>query len=679
MHLSERRLPVPLLRRSRRRRIGIRVASRTAWLAGLLWATTVVVSALTPVLSDSIGNVLNGLILVAFVTVGAVIAYHRPTNPIGWIFVLGTLLWALGAFGVDYAARALPPRSHPLPGALAAAVFGTWARALGWTLMVTFVPLLFPGGRLPSARWRPVAWCAAAYLGLWTVAALLAPAPPDDRFTSVHNPFGVRAVSGLPDLAIALSLPLIAMCGAALIQRFRGARGQERQQLKWLAYGTALPAILIGLVLASGNGGLPWQQTVVIIPVAVGIAILRYRLYDIDLLINRTLVYGALTACVVGLYVVVVGAFGSLLQVHGSPIVAFLATGLVAVLFQPLRATLQRGVNRMMYGRRDDPYAVISALARRLEGTMSPWAILPGVAETVRDALKLPYVGIALEQDGARTVAAASGTPGDRLLTLPLVHQHRTVGQLLLAPRRGDDDLTPADHRLLGDLARQAGAAAHAVRLATELQQARGRLVAAREEERRRLRRDLHDGLGPQLASQTLTLTAVRKLLRHDPEGAERLLDDAMAHAEEAINDIRRLVYALRPPALDDLGLLGSLREGAARSSRNGLRVAVEGPPAVSTLPAAVEVACYRIAQEALTNVVRHAHARTCTIRLRIGGAVCLEIIDDGVGLAPEYRAGIGLQSMRERAEELGGSCLVEPHPGGGTAVRVHLPLPEGA
>ena len=370
----------------------------------------------------------------------------------------------------------------------------------------------------------------------------------DDRFSSIRNPIGIQAASGLPSLAIALSLPVLLVCGAALIRRFGRARGEERQQLKWLTYGTALPIILIGLALATGNGNLPWQQTVVIIPVTVGIAILRYHLYDIDLLINRTLVYGSLTACVVGLYVLVVGGLGILFQVRGSPLIAFLATGLIAVFFQPLHGVLRRSVNRMMYGQRDDPYAVISSLGRRLEENLSAEAVLPSVVETVREALKLPYVGIALEQDGDFAVAAASGRPGDRLLTLPLVYQQETVGQLLVNPRRGEDDLSPADNRLLGDLARQAGAAAHAVQLTAELQRARERLVTAREEERRRLRRDLHDGLGPQLGSQTLTLTAVRKLLRHDPDAAEMLLDDAMTHAEEAIRDIRRLVYGSASP-----------------------------------------------------------------------------------------------------------------------------------
>lgn len=672
--LSAFPLPLTWLRRTE-----FRAGAWTPWVALLLWTATALASVLAPVVGSPATNGLGAVVLITFATVGAVILLRQPTNLIGWILVLGTVLWALGALGVEYAVRALTGHPHALGAAAEAAVLGTWARAFGWTLMVTYIPLLFPTGRLPSAHWRPVAYGAAAYLALWSVTALLAPTPIDDRFSSLHNPFGVQYASNLANLAIVLSLPILVLCGAALIRRFVHARGEERQQLKWLAYGTALPVILIGLVFATGNSALPWQQTVVIIPVAIGIAMLRYHLYDIDLLINRTLVYGSLTACVVALYVLIVGGVGALFQARGSPLIAFVATGLVAVLFQPLRAALQRSVNGMMYGQRDDPYAVISALGQRLEGTLSAGAVLPNIVETVREALTLPYVGITLKQDEEFSPAAASGETEDRLLKFNLVYQQENVGQLLVSPRRGELDLSPADYRLLGDLARQAGVAVHAVQLTAELQRAREQLVTAREEERRRLRRDLHDGLGPQLGSQTLTLTAVRKLLRRDPGAAERLLDDAMTHAEEAIKDIRRLVYDLRPPALDDLGLVGSMRETATQFSHDGLQVAVECPQSLPALPAAVEVACYRIVHEALTNVVRHARAQRCIVRLRVEDALYLEVIDDGVGLAPNDRAGVGLLSMRERAAELAGTCVVGSPPGGGTVVSVSLPLPQEA
>ncbi len=270
------------------------------------------------------------------------------------------------------------------------------------------------------------------------------------------------------------------------------------------------------------------------------------------------------------------------------------------------------------------------------------------------------------------------GEPVVAPLRLPLSYQNEPVGELLLGPRTGEEGFSPGDKRLLDDLARQAGVAAHAVGLTSDLQRARERLVTAREEERRRLRRDLHDGLGPQLSSQALTIDAVRALMRDDPDAAEALLLDLKAQAQDAVTDIRRLVYDLRPPALDDLGLLGALRESAAQYGHSELAISVDAPQTLPTPPAAVEVALYRIAQEAMTNVVRHARARTCAVSLAVdeeAGILRLEVRDDGRGLPEARSPGVGLSSMRERAAELGGSLTAEPLPEGGTVVRAGLPL----
>jgi signal transduction histidine kinase len=255
-----------------------------------------------------------------------------------------------------------------------------------------------------------------------------------------------------------------------------------------------------------------------------------------------------------------------------------------------------------------------------------------------------------------------------------LVYQGETVGQLILATRAPGEMFSPADQRLLDDLARQAGVAVHAVRLTSDLQRARERLVTAREEERRRLRRDLHDGLGPQLASQTLLIDTVFRLLPNDIDGAINLLQRLKSQSQDAIADIRRLVYALRPPALDDLGLVGALREHAMQYLQSGIQITVvaqELPP----LPAAVEVAVYRIVQEALTNVIRHAQAHLCIIEIALGTELLVTIIDDGCGLPADRRMGVGLTSMQERAAELGGRLVIEPRFGGGTQVRAWLPL----
>ena len=440
-----------------------------------------------------------------------------------------------------------------------------------------------------------------------------------------------------------------------------------------------------------------------ILPLSLGAPILRYRLWDIDILINRALVYGALTACVVGLYVLVVGALGTLLQARGGLAASLAATGLVAVLFQPLRERLQRGANRLLYGERDEPYAVLARLGRRLEGTLAPEAVLPTVVATVREALKLPYAAIALGEGADGAIAAAAGAPDQRPgapdpLRLPLVHRGEPVGQLLLAPRAPGEPLTTADRRLLDDLAHQAGAAVHAVRLTADLQRARERLVLAREEERRRLRGDLHDDLAPALAALALTAATASDLIDTDPAGAKGLVAELHRAIRATVGDIRRLVYDLRPPTLDELGLVAAVRERAAQvdgarrvgpggggaDDPPGLRVAVAAPECLPPLPAAVEVAAYRIVQEALMNVVRHARARTCTILLALtedtAGVRRLEVdvVDDGVGLPAGYRAGVGLRSMRERAAELGGACTVEQGVAGGTHVAAWLPVPAG-
>jgi signal transduction histidine kinase len=389
-----------------------------------------------------------------------------------------------------------------------------------------------------------------------------------------------------------------------------------------------------------------------------------------------------LTVCIVGTYVIIVGYLGALFRTGGDLAISLVATGIVAVLFAPLRDRLQRGVNRLMYGERDDPYAVLSRLGQRLEATLEPHAMLPAVAESVAHALKLPHVAIELKRGEEYETAAEYGWPAGEPLRLPLVYGTETVGRIVLSPRAPGESFGPADRRLLDDLARQAGVAAHAVRLTNDLQRSRERLVTAREEERRRLRRNLHDGLGPALSSAMLKLGAARRLLPPDS-----LVDDLIVEVRDdmraTIADVRGLVYDLRPPALDQLGLELAIRDYAeqcASEDVDGMHVTVDAPEQLSPLPAAVEVAVYQIAREALTNAARHARARSCRVHLALQDGperveLRLEITDDGVGLPDERHLGVGLSSMRERAEELGGKFSVESPPEGGTRVVARLPV----
>jgi signal transduction histidine kinase len=454
----------------------------------------------------------------------------------------------------------------------------------------------------------------------------------------------------------------------------------ETAQVRWFVFGfavTNLGLVSFGLMVAGlipeGFGGvLEAIPSQLIFLICMAIAILRYRLFDINIILNRTLVYGGLTAGIVGLYALVVGGVGRLIHVENNVVLSLLATGLVAVAFNPLRVRLQRSVNRLLYGDRDDPYQVLSKLSGQMEGTVEPSKLLPTMTETIATTLKLPYTAIALGQNGNMQIVAAHGISKSESVKLPLAYQGETVGELRLEPRAGETFKTP-ELNLLKTIAQQASVAAHTVKQNLDLQHSREALVTAREEERLRIRRDLHDGLGPELASLTLKLDATRNILKNDTDKAEKLLVELKHQTQDAVASIRRLVYALRPPALDELGLEGALRE-QARSYDHVLNVQLDTVGDLPSLPAAVEVACYRIAQEALTNVVRHSRAKHCTIILCATHKLFIDVQDDGVGVPKQHRSGVGLRSMRERAEELGGTFTLTSSEKG-TRLLATLPL----
>jgi signal transduction histidine kinase len=681
--------------------------------------------------------VFTGLVSLVNPTIGAIIVSRLPRNPIGWILCGVGLLYQIRHFTLAYADYALTT-TLGLPWGEYLAWFSTWIGFAGLILAGVFLMLLFPDGRLLSRRWRIVAWAAVSGAALATLAdgfypGLLTthgyaenPLEAMDVIGSGLAAFGSLAASKLLASALLLVSTLAALCSLAV--RLHRARGDERQQIKWFMYAaapaaTCLSVFLVEVMISNYSTELMFRTqdmmfmmfivydgfdgfatssyvpavALLVLPIFTYIAILRYHLYDIDILINRTLVYGALTACVIGVYVLAVGALSILFEAQGKPGVSLVATVGAALLIQPLRGRLQRGINRLMYGERDDPSAVTSRLGRRLEATLAPEAVLPTVVETIAEALKLPYAAILLKEGEGFRSGASYGSPTTDPEVLPLVYQREELGRLLIATRAPGEGFSDADRRLLRDFARQAEVAVHAVRLTADLQRSRERLVTTREEERRRLRRDLHDGLGPTLGALTLGLDTTRlALAQEEPKAADALLLELKSQTQEAVSDVRRLVYGLRPPALDDLGLIPAIRQQAAGHgllaedlpngksaglvhSKNELVFRMEASEDLPRLPAAVEVACYRIAQEAIANAARHSGASSCRLNLSLDesdGMLQLEVSDNGTGIPEDRSAGVGMSSMRERAEELGGAFTIGALPEGGTRLLARLPLP---
>jgi signal transduction histidine kinase len=671
------------------REVGLGHHSRTrapfvAWALVLLSVSSAVLGWVLVTLNGRSvwANLTPALAALPFPIVGALIARRHPDNPIGWILLVIGLSEGLSLAIAEYAWGALIVRPGSLPLGAEAAWAASWTWMPGAVLLFTFLLLLFPDGRLPSRRWRPVVWLTTSLLAVIAVTSaltwphrgpwLLDPklAPPDLGWIDL---LGGTAFTTLIAVCIPASV-------ASLVVRYRHSTRIDRQQIKWFVF-AAILTVLLFLAREALVSGSPWTEIlgvpmVLLLPAAAGIAIFRYRLYDIDVVINRSLVYGGLTAGVVGLYVGTVTLLAQLFERTGWG-TSLVAAAVVAVVFQPLRERLQHGVNRLMYGDRDDPYVALSRLGRRLEASIPAGQVLAQVTETVAQALRLPYTAVELPRDAGFQPAASFGRAVTDLVHLPLVYQGETVGRLVVGLRAPGEAFSHADMRLLQDLAREAGAAAHAVRLTSDLQRSRERLVVAREEERRRLRRDLHDGLGPALAGMALQLETIRGLLRDDPEAADALLAKLKDETQDGLAGIRRIVYGLRPPALDELGLVAALGEDSARfsSAGPGPLVSIEAPADLPPLPAAVEVAAYRIAREAMTNAARHSGASTCTVRIALHAGLDLEISDDGRGLPPDFHPGVGVNSMRERAQELGGRFSIDDAAPTGTTVRAHLPL----
>lgn len=620
---------------------------------------------------------------------------RRCRSPVGWILLVGGVLLVVMATAASYATWGVFARAGAVPGISTAVVIFARFEAVT-ALVLPMMLLFFPDGRLPSRRWRAPAALALAGTTMALTMSLTVPLHVilgvDDSLPRAFrgyrlDPFSIAAPEavwrGLLSLLVPLSAVVILVPLAAYLARFRGADPTRRAQLRWLLLAAVValtaqlfagmahpPALVADVILVLTYAG---------VATAVLVAITRHHLYDIDVLLGGTLVYGTLLAVLVSLDLAIATVVGRALHGRHDTAASVLATTAVLSLYGPLRARISAAADRLVHGRRSDRYGVVRDLAERLEESTHADALLGEVAVAVGDAFRARYVRVELDGRDGRTTVVERGVPAPLTEELTLRYRGAAVGRMGLSEPGGR--LRGADTRLLADLVRQAGVAAHAVTLNEELSASREQLVTSREEERRRLRRDLHDGLGPDLGAVTLKIETARMLVQSAPEQADAVLVGVTEDIAATLADIRRLVHGLRPPALDEVGLAGALRQqanklaGGAQAGAH-LDIRVDDGPGTDALPAAVEVAAYRIASEAMLNVRRHARAAVCTVRLRReANSLVIEVEDDGIGLATDAASGVGLVSSRERAAELGGTCVVMRRGARGTVLRAVLPV----
>jgi signal transduction histidine kinase len=624
---------------------------------------------------------------VAMLVPGALVFRKRPWHPLATVMLAFGAFWAVDGFAASWVNLSITG-----PERLPFTRFAFWEYArLGSVLMlpVTLILVLFPDGRLP--RGPVLRGLGVASIALGAVLPLYWLLQPrgtqasdsvegaqlrlmhalDDPYLVLPASPEVWAATGAfvgPALAASLLAGVVVLLG-----RFRRADPVLRSQLRWVVW--AALVLVVPLTLVQGVP-VPLVKEIVgtaviaLLFVAITVAITRYRLYAIDGLISWSLVYGVLVAAVVLLDAIVVWTVGAVIGEQTSAVVAVVAASLV---FAPLRERLHRFVRRLVHGQRDDPWGVVSGLAARLEASVGAREQLAEIAEAVAAAFASPFVRVRVERGGT-VLEAAHGAETETLVRLPLEYRGERIGELAMAPGRRPR-ITRRDQALLGDLVRQAAAAVLGTETAAELQRIREGMVRTREEERHRLRRDLHDGLGPLLASIRLRIETGLNLLDVDRASAVEFLEAAVGDASEAVTDVRRLVHDLRPPALDDLGFARALEEQVARFRTDDLAVDLDLGP-LPPLPPATEVAAYRIVSEALSNVVRHARARHVVVAVSAqDGGLLVRVADDGVGLPEHPVAGIGLRSQRERAEELGGTWRASSAGRTGTEVLATLPI----
>jgi two-component system NarL family sensor kinase len=657
------------------------LSSPVALAVGLLSAAAAVALAVRgPISGLDLALTVTAVAFVATTLVGMAVLRTGPRNPVGWILLVAGAMLPLSIFGQVLGDATYIFGRPAIPGLTAINLITGFAGIFGVPLIGLFGLLLFPDGRLAApgtpirrrTRWL-VRTCWVMLAGL-VAYALFSPSLVNvGTNTAVPNPIGVPAGGIFLVFVLAIG-PVAAMTCAHLFGRARAADSPDQRRALTLAAaaGACIPLAFLtclGIGIAGGDTaqiGVIENVASMAVAAASWYGIIRYGLFDSRAVLSRTLLYGALTVVVVVVYL---GASALLRRLFAGDLPAVVAAGLAALAVLPLRDLLQRRVSRLVFGLRNDPVAAFGLLAVRLDAAAAPEEVLPAAVRTVGEALRLRCVTI--EVSGEEMARWGQRVDGARLeLDLPFAGE--SIGRLTVQARDPGEPFSAADRSLLESLASQVSVAARAVALTQALQASRERLVATLEEERRRLRRDLHDGLGPTLAGIALGIDTVHRALPvESPGGTAELLVALREETEQAVADIRRIAYNLRPPVLDERGLVGAIREHANRLG--GATVTVPAP--LPQLPAAVEVAAYRIAVEAMTNASRHAPGTAIEVSLSVNGHLELQVADAGNGLPPGFRAGVGLRSMRERAAELGGECVLNPRDPHGTVVRASLPL----
>ncbi|HEX4396127.1 MAG TPA: histidine kinase [Trebonia sp.] len=617
------------------------------------------------------------------------VASRRPRNPIGWLALTAGLVLAASTFCTSYALRAIYVAPGSLPGARAALWFVN-SFALVPIGTVVFLFLLFPTGRLRSRRWVPVAWFEAAILTFALVVSIVEATRYYSRPFAIYGGGQAPALLQVENLLIPVSILLSVI---SLIVRFVKSAGDERLQLKWFA--TAAVLVLLTIIPAaltnSAAASVLLNVALFCMNGAVALAILKYRLYDIDIVISKALQYGALAAFITAVYAALVVGVGAAAGDQHSVYLSALAAAIVAVAFQPVRQRAALVANRLVYGRRATPYQVLSEFAHRIGGAYADDDVLPQMARMVADGTGARRVVVWLRVGGELRPGATAGDPGavpdpgpvpaagellpelpDGDTTVPIRYQGKLLGALAIAMPR-DEPLRPASAQLVADVAAQAGPVLSNAGLVSELRESRQRLVTAGDEARRRLERNLHDGAQQDLVALAIKLTIAGGVLGDDDTEARELLEELQADTAAALENLRALARGIYPPLLADLGLVAALN---AQAGKSPVPVAVRAA-GIGRFPQDTEAAVYFCCLEALQNTAKYARATAARISLSAAdGALTFAVSDDGAGYdSARTPMGSGLRNMADRLTALGGRLEVRSAPGAGTTVTGQLPV----